>query len=185
MKHYYLTQQIYNHFLQKKYLNPQSLTIASSTVLMIKATQEGSRQILIVASRKREIMVRDAFTGLLLRTMCSEQSPTIYSLYLDRGSVYCGTSDKGIIIVEFNVSVYIFYILLQCCKYCLFRRGLKLACITQEKAWFVWWSTNSFCLPVAMTGLFIFTTLRCKNMSPPSLDLGRAWSSPWSSIREW
>lgn len=77
---------------------------------MIKATQEGSRQVLILASRKREIMVRDAFTGLLLRTMCEEQKPTIYSLLLDRSMVYCGTSDKGILILDFNVrAVYIFF----------------------------------------------------------------------------
>ncbi|GLV43404.1 uncharacterized protein CBL_03946 [Carabus blaptoides fortunei] len=91
---------IYN--IKKKLLHDQSLTIASATVLMIKATTEGSRQILILASRKREIMVRDAFTGLLLRTMCQEQRPTIYSLYLDRSMVYCGTSDKGILILDFN-----------------------------------------------------------------------------------
>lgn len=88
--------------------------MASATVLMVKATTEGSRQVLILASRKREIMVRDAFSGLLLRTMCEEQKPTIYSLLLERSFVYCGTSDKGILVLDFNVSQFILFVINIC-----------------------------------------------------------------------
>lgn len=71
---------------------------------MLKATTEGCRQVLVLASRQREIIIRDAFTGLLLRTMCEDQKPTVYSLLIDRSYVYCGTSDKGISVLDFNVS---------------------------------------------------------------------------------
>ncbi|KAK5648999.1 hypothetical protein RI129_003891 [Pyrocoelia pectoralis] len=76
--------------------------ISSFNILMIKASLEGPRKILVVATRNSPVSIRDALSGLLLRTMESSFSPTVYTLLIDRSMVYCGTSQHGILVYTFE-----------------------------------------------------------------------------------
>ncbi|GJQ86779.1 hypothetical protein Trydic_g5573 [Trypoxylus dichotomus] len=86
----------------KKHKLEMSLKIYDSNILAIKATQEGARRVLIVASRSTEVTVRDAMSGLLLRTMDSSFYPTVYTMLLINNSVYCGTSQHDILVFTFQ-----------------------------------------------------------------------------------
>lgn len=74
------------------------------SIMALKTAREGPRNILIVSSRTNHINVRDAQTGLLLRTIEVPDKVTIYSLLLDGGIIHCGTNQNKIISYEFTVS---------------------------------------------------------------------------------
>ncbi|XP_069673102.1 serine-rich adhesin for platelets isoform X2 [Periplaneta americana] len=80
----------------------EPIKIGRESVLTLKATKEGPRQVLIVGTRNKPIAVRDAATGLLLRTVCNNWSHTVYSLVLSTSVVYCGTKTGDIPAVEFT-----------------------------------------------------------------------------------
>ena len=72
--------------------------------MALKATKERQRKILIVSSRCHNINVRDAVSGLLLRTIEVPDKLTIYSILLHGGQLYCGTNKNLIFCYEFTVS---------------------------------------------------------------------------------
>lgn len=71
--------------------------------MALKATKEGPRKILITSSRCHNISVRDAISGLLLRTIEVPDKLTIYSILLDGGQLYCGTNKNLVFRYEFTV----------------------------------------------------------------------------------
>ncbi|KAK4884305.1 hypothetical protein RN001_000576 [Aquatica leii] len=79
-----------------------SLKVSQTNILMIKASQEGPRKVLIVAMRNSPVCVRDAISGLLLRTMQTSFSPTVYTLLIDKNLIYCGTSQHDILVYTFE-----------------------------------------------------------------------------------
>lgn len=74
------------------------------TVMSLVATKEGPRRVLIVGARHSNVTVRDALTGLLLRTIALPDKTTAYSLLLDAGVVYCGTNHNRLLSFDFAVS---------------------------------------------------------------------------------
>ncbi|CAH0550206.1 unnamed protein product [Brassicogethes aeneus] len=76
--------------------------ISKSNVMVLKATQEGARRILLVGSRHAPVCIRDAITGLHMRTLADHISPTVYSLLLERSLVYCGTTAHNVLVFSFN-----------------------------------------------------------------------------------
>lgn len=71
--------------------------------MAIKATLEGARRVLLVASRNTQITVRDAMSGLLMRTLDSTFNPTVYTILLENSTIYCGTSQHDILVYTFQV----------------------------------------------------------------------------------
>ncbi|XP_012150310.2 uncharacterized protein LOC100881984 isoform X2 [Megachile rotundata] len=79
-----------------------SIQFSDKSVLALKATNEGPRKVLIVASRSQPITIRDAQNGLFLRTICGQKSHTVYSLMRDNNLIYCGTSSTSIPVFDFT-----------------------------------------------------------------------------------
>ncbi|KAF5292388.1 hypothetical protein FQA39_LY03422 [Lamprigera yunnana] len=79
-----------------------SLKVSNFNILMMRAAQEGPRKILVVAMRNSPVCIRDAISGLLLRTMITSFSPTVYTLLIDKNLVYCGTSQHDILVYTFE-----------------------------------------------------------------------------------
>ncbi|KAG6799182.1 hypothetical protein HZU73_05285 [Apis mellifera caucasica] len=79
-----------------------SIQFSDKSVLALKATNEGPRRVLIVASRNQPITIRDAQNGLFLRTICGQKSHTVYSLMRDYNLIYCGTSSTSIPVFDFT-----------------------------------------------------------------------------------
>lgn len=70
----------------------------------IKAHREGPRKVLVVGLKTNEIQVRDAESGLLLRSLCIPENHTITCMSLDTSIVYCGTTSNELISLDFSVS---------------------------------------------------------------------------------
>ncbi|XP_054261581.1 uncharacterized protein LOC128985755 [Macrosteles quadrilineatus] len=81
--------------------NKKPLAITNSSILAVKLAKEGVRKVLIVASRGEQITVRDATSGLLLRTF--DWCDTVYclQLYEETPLVYCGTNTKSVKVVNY------------------------------------------------------------------------------------
>ncbi|XP_066257436.1 uncharacterized protein [Euwallacea similis] len=72
-------------------------------ILVIKASQEGPRQVLLIGHRNAPIFVRDAFSGLFLRQFSDDAiAPTVYSLTLHKSHIYCGTSKDNVLVFSFH-----------------------------------------------------------------------------------
>ncbi|XP_063994057.1 uncharacterized protein LOC135171449 isoform X2 [Diachasmimorpha longicaudata] len=82
-------------------LREDKLDFSDKPVLALRASTEGPRKILIVASRNQPITIRDAQSGLFLRTIAGQRTHTVYSLMRDRNLVYCGTSSTSIPVFDF------------------------------------------------------------------------------------
>lgn len=80
--------------------------ISSDSVLVLKATQEGARRVLLVGSRNAPVCVRDAMSGLRLRELGGCVTPTVYSLLLENSMIYCGTTFHDVLVIRFHVSKY-------------------------------------------------------------------------------
>lgn len=85
-------------------LREDNLDFSDKPVLALRASTEGARRVLIVASRNQPITIRDAQNGLYLRTISGQRTHTVYSLMRDRNLVYCGTSSTSIPVFDFIVS---------------------------------------------------------------------------------
>ncbi|XP_047352842.1 MATH and LRR domain-containing protein PFE0570w-like isoform X1 [Vespa velutina] len=79
-----------------------SIQFSDKSVLALKATNEGPRRVLIVASRNQPITIRDAQNGLFLRTICGQKNHTVYSLMRNNNLIYCGTSSTSILVFDFT-----------------------------------------------------------------------------------
>lgn len=95
----YITRLIF----QSGAIKANSIQFSDKSVLALKATNEGPRRVLIVASRSQPITIRDAQSGLFLRTICGQKSHTVYSLMRDHNLIYCGTSSTSILVFDFTV----------------------------------------------------------------------------------
>ncbi|KAF9419335.1 hypothetical protein HW555_004099 [Spodoptera exigua] len=60
----------------------------------------GPRKVLLVASRSEDVTIKDAQSGLLLRTL-SGPKMTVYTLLFEDGKVYCGTSSHQIHVFDY------------------------------------------------------------------------------------
>ncbi|XP_011696042.1 PREDICTED: uncharacterized protein LOC105454836 isoform X2 [Wasmannia auropunctata] len=83
-------------------IKEESIPFSEKSVLALKATNEGPRRILIIASRNQPISIRDALTGLFLRTISGQKSHTVYSLLRHDNLIYCGTSSTSINVFDFT-----------------------------------------------------------------------------------
>ncbi|XP_029168307.1 uncharacterized protein LOC114938486 isoform X2 [Nylanderia fulva] len=79
-----------------------SIAFSDTSVLALKATNEGPRRILIVAARCQPITIRDAQNGLFLRTISGQKNHTVYSLMRHNNLIYCGTSSTSINVFDFT-----------------------------------------------------------------------------------
>lgn len=93
-------------------LREEKLDFSDKPVLALRASTEGVRKVLIVASRNQPITIRDAQNGLFLRTISGQRNHTVYSLLRDRNLVYCGTSNTSIPVFDFIVSLFFIYFFL-------------------------------------------------------------------------
>lgn len=91
-------------FLQASSLKGDKIQFSNKSVLALKATNEGPRKVLIVASRNQPITIRDAFTGLFLRQISGQKNYTVYSLLRHNNLIYFGTSSTSIPVYDFVVS---------------------------------------------------------------------------------
>jgi hypothetical protein len=74
-------------------------------ILCLRATKEGARNILLVSSRANAIQVRDAGSGLLLRTLSDDlANVSIYDMLIEGSTIYCGSNRHEIFSVDFTVS---------------------------------------------------------------------------------
>ncbi|XP_046401794.1 uncharacterized protein LOC124167804 isoform X2 [Ischnura elegans] len=81
----------------------KGLSSLENEIMAIQASKEGPRQVLIVAPRNIPMVVRDANSGLLLRTIGEDLvQHTTYSLYESRGLLYAGTSTLGVKVFDFT-----------------------------------------------------------------------------------
>lgn len=80
----------------------EPLNLTDCNILAIKAAKEGARNVIIVAARGQPVTVRDASSGLLLRSF--SWCATVYCLQLFRESplVYCGTNSKSVVVTDFT-----------------------------------------------------------------------------------
>lgn len=98
--------------MQTGALKGNNIKFSDKSVLALKATNEGPRKILIVASRNQPITIKDAQTGLFLRMIYSQKNHTVYSLIRHYNLIYCGTSSTSINVYDFTVSKDIISLLL-------------------------------------------------------------------------
>ncbi|KAJ8924001.1 hypothetical protein NQ315_006777 [Exocentrus adspersus] len=75
---------------------------SDNSILVLKATLEGARRVLVVGSRNTAVCIRDAMTGLYMRIMENVISPTVYSLLIEKNLVYCGTTNHDILVYCFH-----------------------------------------------------------------------------------
>ncbi|XP_075223669.1 uncharacterized protein LOC142325605 isoform X2 [Lycorma delicatula] len=91
------------HRLSRKNEIGKKITVGgeSDNVLAIHATREGPRRILIVAAKSQPLTIRDATSGLLLRSV--NFTDVFYSLafYSSTPYVYCGTRNSSVVVIDF------------------------------------------------------------------------------------
>ncbi|XP_066994914.2 uncharacterized protein [Anabrus simplex] len=81
-------------------LADNQMECSKTSVLALKATKEGPRNVLVVATSNEPLAIRDATTGLLLRSFGLPR--TVFSLVLDSSFVYCGTKTGEVIVLPFT-----------------------------------------------------------------------------------
>ncbi|KAG7202572.1 hypothetical protein KM043_009768 [Ampulex compressa] len=94
--------QVSRFHMKSGTIKGSSIQFSDKSVLALKATSEGSRRVLIVASRNQPITIRDAQSGLFLRSISGDKSHTVYSLMRDNSLIYCGTSGTSIPVFDFT-----------------------------------------------------------------------------------
>ncbi|XP_075982881.1 uncharacterized protein LOC142981085 [Anticarsia gemmatalis] len=77
-----------------------TVKFSEQAILALRAMKEGPRKVLLVASRSENVTVKDAQTGLLLRTLVGPKM-TVYTLLFEDGKVYCGTSSHQIHVFDY------------------------------------------------------------------------------------
>lgn len=75
------------------------------TILALKATVEGPRRILLVATEDSPLCIRDAMNGLHLRVMASFQTFGVLSLIIHKNFIYCGTNSGEVLVLSFHVGI--------------------------------------------------------------------------------
>nr|XP_049704657.1 uncharacterized protein LOC110382130 [Helicoverpa armigera] len=77
-----------------------TVKFSEQSILALRAMKEGPRKVLLVAARSENVTVKDAQTGLLLRTL-SGPKMTVYTLLFEDGKVFCGTSSHQIHVFDY------------------------------------------------------------------------------------
>ncbi|XP_017491545.1 PREDICTED: serine-rich adhesin for platelets-like [Rhagoletis zephyria] len=93
---------IFTYDIASNNLNSASVSSSDTSITAIKATKEGPRRILVVASKSKEVQIRDASSGLLLRTITMPEPLKAYSLLLDDGKIFCSTQRSNILKLDFT-----------------------------------------------------------------------------------
>lgn len=83
--------------------------VAQGAVFILKAAQEGARRVLLVGARNSGVCIRDAMSGLRMRSLASANTPTVYSMFLEKNLVYCGTSIHDILVFDFHVGFFFIF----------------------------------------------------------------------------
>ncbi|XP_028176470.1 zinc finger protein 106-like [Ostrinia furnacalis] len=78
-----------------------TVKFSDQSILALRAMKEGPRKVLLVAARFEDVTVKDAQTGLLLRTLEGPKM-TVYTLLYEEGKVYCGTSSHQIHVFDYT-----------------------------------------------------------------------------------
>ncbi|KPJ01472.1 Zinc finger protein 106 [Papilio xuthus] len=78
-----------------------TVKFSDQSILALRAMKEGPRKVLLVASRAENVTIKDAQTGLLLRTLEGPKM-TVYTLLYEDGKVYCGTSNHQIQVFDYT-----------------------------------------------------------------------------------
>lgn len=86
-------------------LSETVLCTLGKSIMALKTAKEGPRKILIVSLRSSNINVRDAISGLLLRSIQVPLKITVYSILLDGGNIHCGTNQNIILTYDFAVKL--------------------------------------------------------------------------------
>ncbi|XP_059058325.1 uncharacterized protein LOC131851789 [Achroia grisella] len=77
-----------------------TVKFSEQSILALRAMKEGPRKVLLVAARSEDVTIKDAQTGLLLRTLVGPKM-TVYTLLYEDGKVYCGTSSHQIHVFDY------------------------------------------------------------------------------------
>ncbi|XP_026314899.1 uncharacterized protein LOC113226481 isoform X2 [Hyposmocoma kahamanoa] len=77
-----------------------TVKFSEQSILALRAMKEGPRKVLLVAARSEAVTIKDAQTGLLLRTLEGPKM-TVYTLLFEDGKVYCGTSSPQIHVFDY------------------------------------------------------------------------------------
>ncbi|XP_023953507.1 uncharacterized protein LOC112057242 [Bicyclus anynana] len=77
-----------------------SVKFSDQSILALRAMKEGPRKVLLVAARSESVTIKDAQTGLLLRTLDGPKM-TVYSLLYEDGKIFCGTSSHQIHVFDY------------------------------------------------------------------------------------
>lgn len=72
-------------------------------IVALKATLEGPRRILLVASKDAPLCIRDAMNGLRLRVIAKFE--TFNSMIVDKNLIYCATNRGEVLVLSFHVSI--------------------------------------------------------------------------------
>lgn len=83
-----------------------TVKFSDQSILALKALKEGPRKVLLVASRSDNVTIKDAQTGLLLRTLAGPKM-TVYSLLFEDGKVFCGTSGNNLHAFDFVTGTHV------------------------------------------------------------------------------
>ncbi|XP_022113297.2 uncharacterized protein LOC110991990 [Pieris rapae] len=78
-----------------------TVKFSDQSILALRAMKEGPRKVLLVAARSENVTIKDAQTGLLLRTLNGPKM-TVYTLLYEDGKVYCGTSSHQIQVFDYT-----------------------------------------------------------------------------------
>ncbi|XP_068618920.1 putative autophagy-related protein 11 [Battus philenor] len=83
-----------------------TVKFSDQSILALRAMKEGPRKVLLVAARSEDVTIKDAQTGLLLRTLVGPKM-TVYTLLYEDGKVYCGTSSHQIQVFDYTSGVHV------------------------------------------------------------------------------
>ncbi|KAL4705612.1 hypothetical protein ACJJTC_012859 [Scirpophaga incertulas] len=77
-----------------------TVKFADQSILALRAMKEGARKVLLVAARSEDVTIKDAQTGLLLRTLEGPKM-TVYTILYEDGKIYCGTSSHQVHVFDY------------------------------------------------------------------------------------
>ncbi|XP_072930117.1 uncharacterized protein [Epargyreus clarus] len=83
-----------------------TVQFSEQSILALRAMKEGPRKVLLVAARSEDVTIKDAQTGLLLRTLVGPKM-TVYTLLYEDGKVYCGTSSSQIHVFDYSSGAHV------------------------------------------------------------------------------
>lgn len=84
----------------------EPISLGGYPVLAIKSCLEGPRKVLIVSCRQQPLAVRDAVSGLLLRTI-GQSDWNVYSIALYKNWVLCGSNSDKVSVFDFQSGEFI------------------------------------------------------------------------------